>query len=517
LHDDLVVVAPEQQRCLLQSAYNVVTVLPLKLLPTKAPDSREVWDGANRTVDKTMEEAKDDVFKRIGGYWKAVAEKLASYWLQIVILFTLGFSILVPLIHWQFEDRTVEMDIFTKCESRETEVVGVAPPSVSVPSDASLLSTSQPQTASSGRSARARLGDRFSGIRINAYGGQKKVATLLEHDRPSLRRPIKVTVRTLSIAFNIFMLVQQDVTLLRGASDYYAGEETLLPKTLKEYLEITKEYNSLITVRHAVCVCVAELLGLSAMLIWMSYRFAVFWVCRKNPKVQFDAFYSLYESFDCFSLLSGFSALRLVNLAHPALLTRRFQFFIERPFMGGGNYSSAFKGFQLLYFIVTRVVAVVLGALAFGVKIAFVSVQVQMKIEKRDGAGAEIHYYLAAIWRWLIVVMLLIQTLGAVGVENVLWWRMLLVVVEGGHRRVTLARIRLANVYLSKIMQLIYENYMCKGNYMGFLLILLTFDHIDLQHLMIDEESKGVAADDGMGEIPLAPDALGEILTALQF
>jgi hypothetical protein len=328
--------------------------------------------------------------------------------------------------------------------------------------------------------------DMLRHIRINQNGGLEKVHTLIEIDRPRFRRTLKVLGHVFAICFNVTMMVQQDVTLLKGAEDYYKGlRNDDLPLTLRQYLAESGK-SSLISVRHAACIAFAELLGLAAMLIWLCYRFVVFNLNQHSKLTKYDAFLALHEVFHGLTLLGGFSALRVLTVVHPALFMRQFQWNIARPFLGRTGISS--YSVQVIYFLVTRLGAVFLGVLAFGVKLAFTSVQVQLP------PAPDENWLWMFCWKWMIVMMLLEQTLGAIAVENVMWWRVILVIVEGGDRTITLEKIQVMRVYLSRIMQSIYEEYWCKGQFLRFFVLMLTFDHIDLQHLLIDEDIDAVSS-----------------------
>lgn len=513
-------------RCLLQSSHNVASlrvVQPSIILPPRV--------NASNTSSVNRSEELDDEDFTIGQaytWWTKYVIQMTHNWPTLLLWFSIGFSICVPFLHWYFEHRDAERAMFMKTNSNGVtiESTGNGNDSTQDTSAQSVAGSSpardrHPEPSPSGEPANNQVplapktvGEaRFVYIAINRTGGINKIKKLIEVDRPRLRRPFKVFTRIVSISFNVYMLIQQDTKLLQGAEKYYDGTDTGLPDSLKRYLEFTGNM-SLISVRHAVCVAVAELLGLAAMTIWFLYRLTVFILCRDVVKAKYDAFVSLYETCDALTLLSSFSALRLINVAHPAMLIRKCQFFMARPFMADQNWPKHVNDFwwycQLLYFCVTRIFAVFLGCLAFGVKMAFCSVQVHMALSP-DG-----NWLSEAVWRWLVIIMLLVQTLGAIGVEHVMWWRVLLIVVEGGDRRVTLEKIRKANVYLSKVFEKIYEGYYLTGKYLQFCVLMLTFDHIDLQHLLIDEASDAQTdADVGDDVVGISPDGFTDLFSGL--
>jgi len=445
--------------CLVQSSRRVFKA-PLQQPDVPFVDVVSQWvneseHSAEATVNGTRGFSPQDappikkikfVYEWVLNCWGKFAFNLCLHWKATVLIFTLIFLIVFPIMHWMLEYREVERYMFNDSDRRQAGM--------------------------------SEEHDMLRHIRINRSGGLTKIRHLVEVDRPKLRRLMKLTALVGTVSFNVFMLVEQDVALLVGAAEYYNGDRfSPLPSVLKRYLEFTGNI-SLISVRHAACVALAELLGLSAMLIWILYRTIVFFKCRNSNKSKFDAFLALHEAFEATSLLGSFSALRLVSLAHPDLVQRQFEWNMARSFFGGT--STKHRALQFVYFFVTRVAAVFVGVLAFGVKLAFTSVQVHMPF-------VEGHWSWTFVWRWMVVLMLLEQTLGAVGVEHVMLWRLKLVVVEGGDRKVSLEKIHIMQVYLSRIMESIYEEYWCKGKYFQFILLMCTFDHIDLQHLLVDE------------------------------
>jgi len=443
--------SPGKKWCLVQSSRSLILARQQPLqgdVATGLPNLSQNNTGMN--VSNGTTHWHDALYDLSGSWLARLAYSMSLHWPIILLVFTISFGVFFPIMHWKLECRETEREMFSRHDAEDA-----------------LVGTPAHQSAS------------IEHIRINLDGGLGKVSTLIEVDRPRLRRMIKVITYLGAISFNVFMLVQQDVMLLVGAAGYYsADEQSQLPSMLKKYLEFNGNV-SLISVRHAVCVAIAELLGLAGMVIWIIYRFSVFQLCKKSEDAKFDAFLSLHEAFDGVSHLGGFSALRLVSLAHPALIVRQFQYHMARPFLGGTGPER--HAMQFAYFAITRSVAVVLGVMAFGVKLAFTSVQVHSPLVAGD------NWLTSYLWTWCIVIMLLEQTLGAVGVEHVMWWRVMLLVVEGGDRTITLQKIQIAHVYLSRIMQCIYEEYWRKGMYRQFLVLMLTFDHIDLQHLLITE------------------------------
>jgi hypothetical protein len=445
--------AAANESCLLQASRSVATGAFVQ--PSNTADAEAIgeWLRAadhhgNETATGTKEKRGHYLYDLSVSLWARIAFKLCLHWQAIVFICTLAFAVVFPLVHWVFEHRSVERHMFNSHRA------GAA-------------------------SSEAAVNESITHISINRLGGLSKVEKLIEIDRPKMRRTVKVIAHVVSISFNVFMLVQQDCALLHGAADYYNGDNhDALPGMLKRYLEFTGNI-SLISVRHAACVALAELIGLGAMLIWIVYRAIVFLCKRNTHEAGFDAYLALHEVFHGFNLLSGFSALRLVSVAHPALIMRQFQWNMARPFLGRTTMTN--EALQFIYFMSTRCIAVFFGVLAFGVKLAFTSVQVHMPL-----VGA---VWTQFLWRWCVVIMLLEQTLGAIGVEHVMWWRIMLIITEGGDRTITKEKIHIAHVYTARVMQAIFDKFWVTGKTIQFFVLMMTFDHVDLQYLLLDEET----------------------------
>jgi hypothetical protein len=446
LHDNILQGMPWESQCLLQSFKGVASVSLLQPAPNITGTAHPtVWD-------------------RSYTLWVEIAHFLSDHWEIILILFSLGFATIIPGLQWSLEDRQVERAMYN-----------------------------EGQLGEDGEGGEVRY---FRYLKLNPLPGLSKVKLLLKADTPRLRRPVKVLMRTASIVFNVSMIVQQNVSLLVGSVEFYSGTRTddLSYSVMRKYIQWAEKMSPLISVHQATCVALAELLGLITMFIWLSYRLVIFLVYRNNGKAKYDAYIAVYDFFDSWNLLADYSALRLLNIAHPALLVRKFQVFMVKPFLG--NEDETHRRLRLGYFFFTRLCAVFLGVLAFGVKLAFVSVQVH---PDHDTEAT----FFTQVWRWIVVLTLLVQTLGAIEVEHVMWWRVMLLLMQGGQRRVTLDRVRSVSVYIAQIMFAIQKEFCREGQYLNWWMLMMTFDHVDLQYLLIEEKSERVCSGATAGIVSL--------------
>lgn len=466
--------APESSLCLVQSSRSISTI--------DSGVAASVWSGSSTDGGQPQRTAKREekpqgnsrfqgsmrahIVSLSEHSWARFARFISEQWLLIIVLFTLTFALLFPGMHWAFEKKEKERRLFAATFGEE-ETGGTSS------FDSATLSDP-------GEGVAALLNH----LRVDPRGGLDNCRLLMnDPDRGKWRRWGMLLMKLAAIGFNLYMMCVMDREMLMGAMMFYNGKsESDLPERLREYLRLTSNV-SLISVRHAACVALAELIGLSAMITWISYRLMVFILFRRSPdlRLKFDAFLAAFEGFDGITVLGSYSALRLVSISHPILILTRFNFHMV-------NYASecgpAKTAFQATWFIVTRMAAVVLGIIAFGVKLAFASVNLHQPVGHQ-------FKFIDLVWRWSVVVITLMQTLGAVSIERVLWNRVMFFIIAGGDGKVTLPKVQTAHVYLSRLVQAIFEEFWGKGEIVSFLVVMMTFDHADLQFMLLDEDEGG--------------------------
>lgn len=476
--------APETSWCLVQSKRSVSSVSPGLVQSEREassseadqPPGEERHDKAGSWQDRRDEGVLYPGSKYRQGHiaalsdyaWARFARFISEQWRLILFLFTLTFALLFPGFHWAWERREDERTIFaaTFSEQGSQDLDELRDSGYSNDPGEGILKLLQH-------------------IRVDDQGGVDNARKLMpESGSRKWRRYVMLTLKISAVVYNLTMMCALDRELLLGAMKFYNGKsEADLPETLREYLRLTANV-SLISVRHAACVAIAELIGLSAMVTWISYRFMIFSVFRRSPDVRlkFDAFLAAFEVFDGITVLGSFSALRLVSLSHPNLILGRFSFHMATYASSGGHANQAF---QAAWFVTTRIAVVLFGVIAFGVKLAFASVSMHAPI----GQGNDRLIELA--WRWSVVVITLVQTLGSVSIERVLWNRVMFFIIAGGDGHITLPKVQTAHVYLSRLMQAIYEEFYEKGEILKFFIVMITFDHADLQYMLLDEDEGG--------------------------
>merc|ERR1719387_1421306 len=192
---------------------------------------------------------------------------------------------------------------------------------------------------------------------------------------------------------------------------------------MREFVRLT-ETHSLITLSHTFAVHLAELVFLWAFLIKCGFHFLMF----AASKDGFDPFANLGYAFEDLHALRTFSALKLFSFVHPEIIVRYFELYMSRKsFLGTGTFSTVMR---VIYFVITRLVALCLSVLAFSVKLTFVSVRVNAPHEFVSWRGRA-----NALWSWAAVLSLLSQTIGAVSLEQFMKWRVLLIIAGGRDAR----------------------------------------------------------------------------------
>mmetsp|Transcript_110000 Transcript_110000/g.179491 ORF Transcript_110000/g.179491 Transcript_110000/m.179491 type:complete len:543 (+) Transcript_110000:63-1691(+) len=464
---------PETSWCLVQSKRSISTVSPGLVQSARGGSSSNAGQPPRRRDPSTDQQQGFTQgplhFSALSQYaWARFAHFISEQWRVIVAMFTVTFALLFPGFHWAFEKREDERNMFAATFDQQGS------PSSAI--EDSGYSNNEPGEG---------ILKLLEHIRVDDQGGLDNCRKLMpDSGGRKWRRYGMLVLKISAVVFNLTMMCVMDREMLLGAMQFYNGkEESDLPDTLRKYLRLTANV-SLISVRHAACVAIAELIGLSAMVTWITYRFMVFWIFRRSPDVRlkFDAFLGAFEVFDGITLLGSFSALRLVSLSHPHLILARFSFHMATYASAGGHLNQAF---QATWFIATRMAVVFIGIIAFGVKLAFASVSMHSPM------GSNGPWMVELLWRWSVVVITLIQTLGAVSVERVLWNRVMFFIIAGGDGQITLPKVQTAHVYLSRLVQAIYEEFCGNGEVMKFFIVMMTFDHADLQFMLLDEDEGG--------------------------
>lgn len=318
---------------------------------------------------------------------------------------------------------------------------------------------------------------------IDPHGGLQKLENMVYDPDMGYSWEYRIVTcagRVIGAIFNVVFLVVVNTRIMYGACAYFEpGHGTgPLPTDMQRYMSYTSGM-ALVGVRHAALVAVAELGGTVVLVTMAFYRAMIFFLKRRSQTNRFDAFASVFQSAHAVFMLSTFSALKLFGVVYPFVLMQDFAEQRAKPFFGHGRIGMSF---QIFYFVVSRLMCFVVGLCAFGVKIAFVCVYLFQPVEN-------LHPWLSLTWRWSHLLNLLVQTMGALVLEDLLFSRILNFIAGGTNFMVNEKAIVMREVYMARVAQVIYEEYWTKHRRLEFFVLLTTFNDMDLQHLLLDEDA----------------------------
>jgi len=198
--------------------------------------------------------------------------------------------------------------------------------------------------------------------------------------------------------------------------------------------------------------------------------------------------YTAWASMSMLSLktlptLATFSALKMLRVVHPSLVYDHFVDAISDPFFGKSSLATAV---QVLYFLSYTACFTMFGILAFAVKMIRVSAQFS---DPHSGQ----------LWCLFYVMAFLNQVMGIVILDTVLQERVFLIVFGGDDADMDHDERALKLVYLARVARAIWRHYWedSEGGFkerLQAVVMLLTFDHVDLQKLLIREDYDEKAA-----------------------
>lgn len=325
----------------------------------------------------------------------------------------------------------------------------------------------------------------FDHVKFSADGGLNKVGQLIPQQGPGGERLVFFVMNVAAVAFNTTYLVYVNRMIIGGWMRSYRGEALEnLPLEVQRYLTLTSSIG-IISMNHALIVAMAELIGLLSLVTFAGHRIVVFLLRRSKPGVKFDAYAGLFDISDAFYYMSTFSALWLFNFIHPSLVGRDFEVYMTKPFFG---HSAEARLIHAVWFVILRILALIVGVLAFGEKLAFVCMALYTPLQEP--------FSWCVLRRWCIVSMLLVQTMGAVLLDRVLKFRIILLLTGGEDAELDAEENVMRQIYLAKLGQVMWEEYWekCKRGSRGhrrfsFVVLMLTFSDRDLQKLLLDEDT----------------------------
>jgi len=212
-------------------------------------------------------------------------------------------------------------------------------------------------------------------------------------------------------------------------------------------------------------VCVFEL-GLLSFYISKFLRHLFYILCKDG----YPRWSNMSElSTDTLPTLATFSALKMMRFVHPALVAQQLINFLQ-------EHSKQHRAFYTLVFILTRLLCLVFGIIAFGHKLLDVGIQLMQP----EGS---------ALYTWMFTCAFLNQCMGIVYLDDVLQERLFLFIFGGCDAEFQDEERVLKHVYMARLMRGCWNEFgggfLARGK--GFL-VMTTLDHYDIQKLIINED-----------------------------
>jgi len=167
--------------------------------------------------------------------------------------------------------------------------------------------------------------------------------------------------------------------------------------------------------------------------------------------------------------IATFSALKMMRLVHPALVTQQMVNFLQ-------EHSEQLRPLYIVIFILTRVLCLVFGVIAFALKLLDVGIQIM-------------HPNGSSIFTLFVTCSFLNQCMGIVYLDDVLQQRLFLFIFGGSDAEFQDEERVLKHVYMARLMRACWGVFGddLLGRVKGFLLVT-TMDHYDIQKLIISED-----------------------------
>jgi len=208
-------------------------------------------------------------------------------------------------------------------------------------------------------------------------------------------------------------------------------------------------------------------------------------ICDKSEYRQYSHGTDFFQ--DTLPLLSTFSLLKFVSFVHPSLIASSyFDMLQQRSWLPDTKIGTVLVTF---YFVLTRLLLAVLAVGAFAMKLLAVGLKLIDPGYNVYACGA-------------LAFMLMNQCMGAVMFERVLQDRLFLFIFGGSDTDFCEDELALKGVYRCRLSKQIWQDYFEKADntFQGCckaLVLLATFDHFDLQRLLINDppEEQDVAGD----------------------
>lgn len=295
-----------------------------------------------------------------------------------------------------------------------------------------------------------------------------------------------------SVIFNITYLVQMDWAIFAayiediffslhntGSAAGAAADGGLTYAQEVEHSQQTADIFKFIRAgqRRALLLNVAVLVasGEMAWILWrLAYSVYIFWAVCSNTSEYRTHRYKLYFFQHVLPQFGSFSAIRLMAIAHPSLIYNQYLHFVNESVCRGTN-----SGWVIvtMWYMLKTLFCVIVALGAFAIKMLAVC----LKLLSPD--------FTLLSWS-MSVIALMNQCMGCIILENILQDRLYLFVFGGHESWYEDHELAYKNVYECWIARQIWEDFWKKGQYFKAVVLLATFDHYDLQRLVISQKSR---------------------------
>ncbi|CAE7333967.1 unnamed protein product [Symbiodinium pilosum] len=237
---------------------------------------------------------------------------------------------------------------------------------------------------------------------------------------------------------------------------------------------ISDHETRLTIVTAAVMVAIWEVGWLMTQLVWVVYILYMA-CCEQSEYKRYNAIGYFFQTL--LPQASTFSAVKLMARVHPSLIMNEYQDWVtslsERGLMCGHRRNTIGYVMLTTSFIVFHAFCATAAVSAFSVKMLAVSFKV---------VNPDISWW----YRLFSILATLNQVMGAVYIDRLLQDRVFLFVFGGRDSTYEDDELAYKNAYMTRLVKEIWLEYWQKGYYFSALVLLATFDHYDLQWLMIE-------------------------------
>jgi len=302
-------------------------------------------------------------------------------------------------------------------------------------------------------------------ISIDADGGLDRIRTEFFQQAPYLRRAKLLLMLGGGLA-NMIVLSVVSVFILTGFVRFVQGESLENNPVMKHWELVPSEMRHILLLFAAV-IAFSELVMITMLSAKMVTKFLV-WKLSNDSFCRYDAVrLALWE---ILPELATFSALKALRYCHPNLIVAMFNDHWRDPTFGPSLPS---KIVQALYFVLSRICAGLLGSLAFAVKVLEVATVFK-------------HTESWIVTRWMYMFSFLFQVMFILLLDQQFTDRVFRLFFSGKDTKLSVWEGDYMHAYQVRIVQEIIR--IPQYNWFDTLCLLVSFDHRDLQRLLIEED-----------------------------